>query len=449
MEHKHNHPRATVVDPPPGITREHEPWTWSGRYRPVIAGAVLRSGMTCLVLGVLAAVFTFILSRQVPERLFQEDRCDAYFGSDLPLTYQEMVAPTPASTREARHPLYSLLMISFTIPLHRLGGVSLLTASRVALAANALVWVCLLFLLARTLTERVLDSALLVLLALSCASAVFWLPMPETFPMGSTTILVPLALLCLPGLGGNYVLHVAGQVLSVSMTLTNWMSGLIVSCLGLNLRKTLAAALHALAIVYLLSCVQSKVLSRPNGFARSMGQVVVFKDSLPTRRPLPGVLTDFFLTSLSPAQLQYRVIPKGEPWPKNDLPSIDVLNRSGPVLKTIRPWGVAGRWCSILAWLTWSALLASGFCASLRYGRQSFLLRAILLCVAGQLILHCFYGHETFLFSMHWCPLLVLMTGSVLRTRWRPAALVAIVFLIAHNFAGNMIMYQAAMNALH
>lgn len=404
----------------------------------------LRVGLACVILGVGAAAFVCFLTFQVPERLFQVDLYDAYFGSDLPRTYREMVIRSSVGDAEARHPLYSLGTLGLTIPLRRLLGTPDLMASRVVISANAFLWASVLFTVCWTLTKKILDSVLLVLLALSSAAAIFWLPVPETFALGSTTILIPVALLCWERRNDGHVAHVVAQVASMSMTITNWMSGLIASMLKLRAGRGFSVALHALTLTFLLTVAQSVVLNRPNHFLALVGSGA--HGRFMNTRPLCDMARDFFLTSLSPARVAYRITPQGDEWPKNDLPNVDVLEHAGPVIKTIAPTVIGGQRHVVLPWCLWSAVLAAGFYTTLRRCRESVVRQAILLCTLGQFLLHLFYGPETFMYCAHWMPLLVLMVAGAMQTRWRRVWIGCIVVLVVHNVAANVIMYRQIMN---
>jgi hypothetical protein len=76
-------------------------------------------------------------------------------------------------------------------------------------------------------------------------------------------------------------------------------------------------------------------------------------------------------------------------------------------------------WAAIIAWL---ALLVLGI-VGLRDAADVRPLRvALLLTLAGQFGLHVVYGEETFLYSLHFMPLLVLLAAFAFRTRFRAVA---------------------------
>src|SRR6185312_14809580 len=88
---------------------------------------------------------------------------------------------------------------------------------------------------------------------------------------------------------------------------------------------------------------------------------------------------------------------------------------------------------AMLATVLWGVLLAMGSWA-LCFMRGHPRLRLTLgLTVAGQLVLHLIYGHETFLYAMHFAPLLVIVAAlsTLTRARWIAVTVGAVVLLLA------------------
>jgi len=400
---------------------------------------------TALAVGIAMGLFTYMQAQQFPERLLASDMYDVYFGGDLPRSFDQMVSRLPYHSRII-HPLHSVVLLPWTLPLHHVFGLSRVAAAQVVLAGNACLWSILLLAICRHVTRRLGDSVLLVLLAGSSASAVFWLPVPETFAFGSTTILLPLALLCVPAWRGRPALHLLGQVASISVTITNWMSGLVASVLALRPRIVWKVTVGALGLVSILYGLQSRFLNETGlaaGLQGARSQMQYWNT-----RPLHETLRDFFLTSLSPARVYHRIAPPADPWPDRDLPVVDILPHPGRIVRSIEPRVLAGTAHVLGPWLLWSVVLACGVYVSLRAFAHSLLLRAVVLCVAGQLLLHLLYGTETFLYAIHWFPLLVILAAAALRTRARVPLLAGMVLLTVHNVLVNTAMFYDVVQVL-
>jgi hypothetical protein len=103
------------------------------------------------------------------------------------------------------------------------------------------------------------------------------------------------------------------------------------------------------------------------------------------------------------------------------------------------PWGV-------VATILWAALLAMtavGVLTSRRHLPVRIVLGATL---AGQVALHLIYGEETFLYSLHVAPLLILASAfAAASTRWRRVMLALAVALALTAAVNNVSQLGAAM----
>jgi hypothetical protein len=76
-----------------------------------------------------------------------------------------------------------------------------------------------------------------------------------------------------------------------------------------------------------------------------------------------------------------------------------------------------------------------------QHGRFRIMLGVTLL---GQLVLHMVYGNETFLYSLHVMPLLILVAAASTLTRARPVALALTALLLATMFINNLVQFEQA-----
>src|SRR3989338_3256281 len=85
--------------------------------------------------------------------------------------------------------------------------------------------------------------------------------------------------------------------------------------------------------------------------------------------------------------------------------------------------GGGTRWGGIGVWI-WAALLALGAWGLWTAQRLRNLRLVLAVSVLGQMGLHLLYGEETFLFSLHWLPLRVIVAAFGTLTKHRRIALV-------------------------
>src|SRR5262249_44502167 len=101
----------------------------------------------------------------------------------------------------------------------------------------------------------------------------------------------------------------------------------------------------------------------------------------------------------------------------------DAVDQVGNPYNTAQRGPMTLGWAGGVAALLWCALLALGGYAAwpLRKGAEIPREFAVLvpLLIVGQFGLHLVYGSETFLYSLHYAPLLILLASFATLTRWR------------------------------
>lgn len=113
------------------------------------------------------------------------------------------------------------------------------------------------------------------------------------------------------------------------------------------------------------------------------------------------------------------------------MPGISVITRHDHPGLTIQhsTLGSAGPLAAI-ATVLWCTILALGTWATLRRGSLRRVRIVVVGSLVGQALLHLFYGEETFLYSLHFLPLLVVIAALGTRTRLRLVVLAAAVALL-------------------
>lgn len=312
----------------------------------------------------------------------------------------------------AKHPLYWPAAFGANKALGA-AGLDWLNRLRILTAAGAALWAACCFLLMRRLTGRTLDGAIFTALAMASAAATFWWAVPEVFLPGSITILVALLVVATAETRPvGTAAYVAAGAAALSMTVTNWSVGLLASWFGQGRRAAIRTAAATLAIVTALWLLQkpmvpaSRYFLLPNSADRKF--IMAPEAGGPAR-----ITAAFFAHTMVMPRLETVTAHRPE-WR-----GISVQH-AGP--GSSGPAGAA----AVLLWLTVLGIGLSGLAGAADLARTR---ATVGLALAGQFAIHLVYGSETFLFSLHFLPLLIAAAAFASRTKFRRPALAAAVGL--------------------
>jgi hypothetical protein len=369
-----------------------------------------------LALMVAGAALAWSTAARFDPRFFKEpDGNDVWFEADLPTVADRVLHRWSDQSRNARHPLFPLMVAAPANVLAPLVGSG--TALRLLIATIAAMWVAAIYLLLRAVTPRRLDALIFTSLASFSAAAVFWLPVPETYALGSISVIAALALAAWDPLGrAGAAAYVAAAAFSLAVTTTNWVSGLATLAARRPPRAALQLAANSLTVVIVLWSLQHLLFSSAPFF---IGEGVQTRFILPEGaagigQALRAVL---FHSVVMPAILAV-------PEPKwGTIMSVqDAAIGSGGAVAPV----ATALWAVILGLGAWAAAT-----------RPSPVRLPLLLALAGHLAVYAVYGEETFLYSLHSLPLLVCLAALTTTTALRPvvlgAAAVLTLLLAAHN----------------
>jgi hypothetical protein len=344
-----------------------------------------------------------------------------------------------------KHPLYALVLFPASQFIQTVLNASPDVATWILLAANAFLWTLALFTCVYAICHKLLDTIIYTLLGMSCASTLFWLTVPETFAFGATTILIPILVLTNTKMASQYVLSVFVNLLSASITITNWMVGLIGSFLSHGPRQTLSIALHTLAVLTILWSVQKILI--PDGtffmdFRLLKNETYRLSDLhdqsflAQTRSLLVNPLTPYRIASLVIPAQSYD-FGGGVKWPQSNLPVVSIPHGDPtPDMSLLGPHIPVPVYVAVCA--LWLLLLGIGATQLARSLKTSPLCQMIGLCLVGQFIFHCLYGtKEAFIYSAHWTPLLILLAALASTSRWRYLCLTVSLVLTTYCFIFN------------
>ena len=386
-----------------------------------------------LCLALAAGIYSYQGSLLLGPGLLKWSSDSLWFEADVPRHFSNMTDRSSFHNRNKVHPLSSLATYTPVFALRLLFGSSPATAARLVIAGAAGLWISLLYTLFRVLDHPRLDALAFTVLAASSASSIFWLPVPETYLFGSVTILLTLLVAALAERRAlSAVPYVLASAASLSFTVTNWMFGLLLAGTVHSWRKALRISLMALVLVASLWPVQKLVF-------RSSG---LFLDIRGETKFLALEGWSGALSSLRAATVHSMVMPEISQIEKPEHPGRLVLSIQESEAGSRRPFG------AIAAGL-WLALLGIGLWELFRQKSHRAFRWVLGLGLCGQLTLHTLYGDETFLYALHYGPLLVILASLAARGPLRHWALLVSASLILFAVLNNLSAFFEAATALH
>jgi len=390
-----------------------------------------RDALVGLLLGLIGAIVCARAAATLDARWFDTARAsDLWFEGDLPRVAAEMTDRWGAHSRSTVHPLFSLVALGLTTPL-RVAGLTRLHAVAVVVGVFAFVWTAGMFALLRIARLPRVDAAIFTALAATSAAGMFWLTVPETYAIGSATIVAALAV---AGIAERTPLDerwfVGASAASLSITVTNWAAGVCAATWLLPWRRAVQVTANALAIVVLLWSVQRAVVPHADFFVGYSNEQRYF---LREEAGGPGAV----LRSL----LVHTMV----------MPRIGTVEkpRRGAILTVQRaPIGSGGA----MGWMAtalWSVLLAMGAWSTWKASRRSRLPTVVAAVLAAEIGLHLIYGTETFLYALNVAPLVVFVAAMSARTpRLRRLARLVACALVVCNVVNNGRQWRDARGAV-
>lgn len=394
-----------------------------------------------VALALAGAAMTFVLSGALPPELRLPAHWDLYFDSDIPRTFiWGTWIPWSRLVGIPKHPLLGWVISPFFLLFRSMFGTDDWTSMRWVFVLNSFVWTVLFYRLASSLCKGLWAGVCLTLLALSSASAIFFLPAPDVFAPGSTSILAAFALMNVRSKRFGEVRSFLAQLLTAAITVTNLSAGIVVSFAGLRFRRALAVSfgffiLTVLAVLFFSGGGNSADASwQPPSFKRDvLGEFEQYRNW----RPLLKKPFDFFLVPISPRGLIYNYFPKSDKLPKG-YEILSTMDWGKDLIRNIDPPSSS---IQLLGYVLWIGLLAGGIYYSVRDTEHRPMILALLGSIAIQMGIHAFYGYETFLYSLHWLPLCVLLIAGVMRSNRSKWAVAAVLLLVAINLRTNLPMF--------
>lgn len=397
------------------------------RFNPVAIDGLIATLLAAV--SVLLSVLTFGYLDPV---LYGLLGIDFWFQSDMTRVFYNMTGVESSHYRASVHPLFSLIayygvfVVEYSIRLFR--NITAEQSAQLFVAVTAGIWTATLYSLLRLLALPRVDAVLFSMLGVLSAASLFWFSVPETYSFGSVSIL--LALVTASAYQRHRVAEgwfVIASAATLSITITNWMAGLGAAFITLKFGRALRVTLVAFAIVYLLWLLEKQLFPTTGSFLNNSGELnYIFREE--TGGPL-HILIAFFSTTV--------VMPEIQLVGKIDRPDWLVLS-----VQHSFPWH--GGPLNLAAFCSWLALFSLGFWHLLS-GPAAVKIRLLIGAVlAGQLVLHLIYGEETFLYSLHFLPLLIITAALASTGRYRRVALVLVTAVLITAGTNNLVRFREA-----
>jgi hypothetical protein len=326
--------------------------------------------------------------------------------------------------RSRIHPLFSLVCSSSVYVLRGLLRMDKEVAVHVWIAAMAGMLSGQLYATARLMRFSRFDALLIWALVLVSASSLFWESVPETKTVGAMSILI-----CITAAAWHEEHPLADWVLvaiaaaSLSMTVSNFMAGLALLVATRPVRRAVQLAVNAFFVVSILQIVQNFIYWRTTGMAAFRSETrFLFDQSAGT--PLNKAIVSVFHSM---------VLPRVQTPIEFDTHTPMLSIQTSPIASS----GAI----ELLTAFLWVAALTWGAVRLYRAASHSTAWKVVGMTAAGQVLFHLVYGDQTFLYTLHFLPLLVLTAALVVRddtvVRGR-LLLTAVLALCVVNNASNV-----------
>jgi len=363
------------------------------------------------------------------EELYSRCLDGRYFEGDTLLNLLNISDRNSFALRSSVHPIWILLVYPAEMLLVRGLGLHEIRAVWLINAVSAGAWLALIYGLLRSIGLRRGDALVFTLLAGVSAAALFWFPLPETYCLGTISLLVPLLLVARKT--ESWWAYLLADAFSLGITVTNWMSGIAATVARFPLHKAVSLLLSSLVLVGALFGAQRALFP--------FCSLPVFLN--------PRNATFLFRYVGAPYAGGHAASVRGILFHGMVAPAVSLHPSDGRTL-TFQMSGLGSSGTlGVVATTLWAALMVSGV-VSLFVCRVAVATRLVFGAVLlGQLGLHTVFGDEAFLYGLHVTPLLVVLSALTTLTRARIAALLLAIALIPCAVVNNTRVWLTAIGA--
>lgn len=387
-----------------------------------------RDLIICVILAVISGSSVFYMFHLIDPIINRIETQDTWFQGDCGRVFGNMSMRKSDHPRTNVHPLFVLVGGTPIILLNKALGVNPASSVIVYISLIALLWTITLFIILRLIGCRQFDSLLITILGMTSSAAIFWFSVVETYSFGSLSILLVILIVAVSKYKElPYGWYIAISALSLSITVTNWMVGILATFAKFPWRKAVQITIYAFVIVVLFWGLQKGIFSTSEYFLKVRGE------SEHLLRPESGgflrILSSFLFHSIVMPEIKV-------------VEEVNINGWPGMVIQHSLPG--SGSFWGLIAIALWAVLLALGIWAIWKKEVYPPLRTVIGLTIVGQLGLHLLYGAETFLYSLNFAPLLILMVAFATLTSARYITLLLIGILVLFSGINNIGQYRKA-----
>lgn len=373
------------------------------------------------------------MARLLGKSMVEKQSTNRWFGADIPRVFESMTWQGGNHELTRVHPLFPLAAYPPVYALKQCGAGSP-RAARIEVACVAGLWLGAVFVLLRLIGCRRIDAVLFSGVAASSAAAIFWVGVTVTCLWGSLAILATLGVVARadrspPSTAGLVVVNVA----TFGTMVSNWMVALIATRACRDWKRTIAVGAGALAVVTSLWGAQKLLFPSAEFFLGNRKELAAAIARGPNH-PGEVVGSMMFHTMIMP---KLTMVEKTDPPPQRVLLSVQ---RAWPGSATA--WGI----CSAVLW---AGLLGLGFWSLATLKTHRGLRRTVGIALAGQFLMHLFFGEETFVYAMHFLPLWIVVVALTTQTSRRRLAVCLAGALILTVLTNNCLQFHHSIRMYH
>jgi hypothetical protein len=379
-------------------------------------------------LAIAAAVLVWHVSHLISYGLRGSGVENVWFESDVSRVFNNINGRWSNQYRSKVHPIFALIATSVSYPITAITHCSIDDAANVFLSGVAALWAVLLYFVLRRLRFDAGVAFLTTVAGLASSSALLFFTVPETYSLSSVSILAAILLAILAeGKWWEPGGAVLASAASLSITITNWMMGLLLTFDLRRFGRWVQLSINAFFVVTLAWTIE-RMLMPTAQFFTAWGEESKYVIRLSFARILKVGVAFFFHSAVAPSVEQTRDFGVGEVvgplWPTG-------LSFQNSWPGSASPWGLA-------AAVLWGAALVLGLRAVSRIPRTRIM--TVFVCFLFlQFLEHIVYGVETFMYALDWLPVLLIVAAAGFqamgRARWPALAVLVALFVI--NNAGE------------
>lgn len=381
-----------------------------------------------LVISSISIFISLTLSAKCPDILYEE--YNIWFGADINRVFSNIANYDSINLVRAHlHPIFSLLIFPI-VQFLKFFGISSLGAAYFLVSLSGALVSSLIYITLRYQAIPILSCLLGSFVFLCSGAFIFWWSVIETFPIGAATISIVFVMLSMK-IRTKWI-WILGTALTLSMTITNWIVGILGAAFTFNRIKAIKILSIGFVSVLLLYIVQS----------------FVFLDSKPSDPRAEFVAESVYLQGpKSTAELPQYFL-------KYTARTIDFLTSPAVVRRSkinvnIKQSNFELDLVRLVSTSCWLLLFFVGLRKVLRSAKKSTFTKVLLSFVLFQFLLHLFYGDNPFLYSAHYFPALIIIASySLYGKHEKVFQLVAFVFCVTAlysnigNFNHAMLLLQ-------